>query len=239
QRFNKKGQFKAVWGWGVKDGQEQSEVCKTKTACQAGIVGSGAGQFSNPTSIAVDSSKGSSKGSVYVGDAGNNVVQKFTSGGKYVSTIDGSSTSQGHFVALAGVAVDQNGTLWVADAGTGNVLQFNAAGTFLGEWNDPSGSPLAIAVDATHGAVYLISGNGATERFTLTGGSQTTIDPGSGTALGLDPQTGNLYVDHGNSVVVYDSAGHQVDTLFSLGAATTSQGLAYYSTGHGSSTGKK
>ena len=48
QRFNKKGQFKAVWGWGVKDGQEQSEVCKTKTACQAGVVGSGAGQFSVP-----------------------------------------------------------------------------------------------------------------------------------------------------------------------------------------------
>ena len=239
QRFNKKGQFKAVWGWGVKDGQEQSEVCKTKTACQAGVVGSGAGQFSVPTSIAVDSSKGPSKGNVYVGDAGNNVVQKFTSGGKYLSTIDGSTTPQGHFVSLAGVAVDQTGTLWVADAGTGNVAQFNAAGTFLGEWNDPSGSPQAIAVDATHGAVYLINGNGATERFTFTGGGQTTVDGASGTALGLDPQTGNLYVDHGNNVVVYDPTGHQIDTLFSLGAATTSRGLAYYSTGKGNSAGKK
>ena len=160
QKFNKKGKFKAVWGWGVKDGQEQSEVCKTKTDCQAGIAGAGAGQFSIPTSVAVDSSKGPSKGNVYVGDAGNNVVQKFTSGGKYLSTIDGSTTPQGHFVSLAGVAVDQNGTLWIADAGTGNVAQFNAAGTFLGEWNDPSGSPRAIAVDATHGAVYLINGNG-------------------------------------------------------------------------------
>ena len=168
---------------------------------------SGAGQFSIPTSIAVDSSKGPSKGNVYVGDAGNNVVQKFTSGGKYLSTIDGSTTPQGHFVSLAGVAVDQTGNLWVADAGTGNVAQFNAAGTFLREWNDPSGSPQAIAVDATHGAVYLINGNGATERFTFTGGGQTTVDGASGTALALDPQTGNLYVDHGNNVVVYDPTG--------------------------------
>ena len=31
----------------------------------------------------------------------------------------------------------------------------NAAGTFLGEWNDPGGSPGAIAVDATHGGQRL------------------------------------------------------------------------------------
>ena len=207
QRFNKKGQFKAAWGWGVKDGEEESQVCKNKTNCQAGIPGVGRRPVLLPTSIAVDSSKGPSRGNVYVGDAGNNVVQKFNPGGKYLSTIDGSTAPQGHFVSLAGVAVDQNGNLWVADAGTGNVIEFDAAGTFVSSGR-PVRSPAAIAVDATNDAVYLINGNGATERFTLTGGSPTTVDRGSGTALALNPQTGNLYVDHGNDVVVYDSAGH-------------------------------
>src|SRR5262249_6484143 len=34
QRLNKKGQFKAAWGWGVKDGTEESQVCKTRTNCE-------------------------------------------------------------------------------------------------------------------------------------------------------------------------------------------------------------
>jgi streptogramin lyase len=238
EKFNKMGKFIAAWGWGVKDGAAQSEVCKSKTKCQAGVPGTGAGQFSNPTSVAVDSSSGPSRGDVYVGDASNNVVQKFTSSGKYRSTIDGSSTSQGRFFSLAGVAVDQSGNLWTADAGSGNIAQFNPNGTFLGEWNDPSGTPRAIAVDSMHGAVYLIT-FGTTERFTFTGGARTTIDSGSGRALALDPQTGNLYVDHGADVAVYDSTGALVDKLFSLGTTTNSQGLAYFATGKGKSAGKK
>jgi len=238
EKFDKDGKFLAAWGWGVTDGKAASEACKSKSKCQAGIPGAGAGQFTTPTSVAVDSSKGTSRGNVYVGDAGTNVIQKFTSGGKYLSTIDGSNSSQGHFVALAAVAVDQNGTLWVADAGTGNVLQFNAAGTFLGQWSDPSGSPGAIAVDATRGAVYLIT-FGTTERFTFTGGGRTTIDSNSATALALDPQTGDLYVDHGANVVIYNSAGALIDTLFSLGTTTNSQGVAYRSTGRNNSAGKK
>ena len=238
EKFDKDGKFLAAWGWGVNDGAAMSEACKSKTACQAGLPGAGAGQFTTPTSVAVDSSKGSSRGNVYVGDAGTNVVQKFTASGKYLSTIDGSNTTQGHFVSLAGVAVDQNGNLWTVDAGTGNVAQFNEAGTFLGEWNDPSGSPGAIAVDATRGAVYLIT-FGTTERFTFTGGGRTAIDSNSATALALDPQTGNLYVDHGANVAIYNQTGALIDTLFSLGPTTNSQGVAYRSTGHNNSAGKK
>jgi hypothetical protein len=181
---------------------------------------------------------GSTRGDLYVGDVSNNVVQKFSPGGKYLATIDGSGTPLGHFASLVAIAVDQNGTLWTADGGNNTIGQFNKNGTFLGEWNDPSGSPSAIAVDANHGAVYLIT-FGTTERFSFTGGGRTTIDSNSATALALDPQTGNLYVDHGNKVSIYDSTGALIDTLFSLGATTNSQGLAYYSTGKGNSAGKK
>ena len=185
QRFNQKGVFKAAWGWGVKDGKAQSEVCTNKKGCQPGIPGAGPGQFQNPTSVAVDTSKSSSKGSVYVGDAGNNVVLKFKSSGKFLSTIYGTSvTGQGHFVSLGGVAVDQNGNVWTTDIATGNVDKFDSTGTFVQEFPIPSSLGSlegGIAVDSNHGgALYLIlNGNfsGITVKFTLSGGGGTTIDP--------------------------------------------------------------
>src|SRR5215469_16106376 len=229
QKFNAKGQFVTAFGWGVANGQARSQVCSAN--CQAGIAGSGPGQFSNPTSIAFGNATGAaSAGKLFVGDAGNNVVVIFDGSGNFLSSIDGSTTPQGHFVSLAGVAVDASGNLWTADSGTGNVDEFDPKGNFLQQWSDPSGTPQAIAVDAPHNAVYLLT-FGTTARFTLTGGGQTTIDSGSGTALALDPQFGNLYVDHGHDVAVYDPAGTQIDTLFSLsaGVTTNSQGLAFRS----------
>jgi hypothetical protein len=236
QKFDKRGRFKGAWGWGVKDGAETSEVCKKRTDCQAGVAGSGAGQFALPTSVAVDAY--GRKSEVYIGDAGNNVVQKFNRFGKYLTTIDGSAAPQGHFVGLVGVAVDQSSQLWTADAGTGNVDEFDSAGNFLQEWS-PGISIQAIAVDAVHDAVYLIDGSGETVRFTLGGGNQTTIDAGSGVALAVDPETGDLYVAHGGDVAVYDATGTRIDSLFSLGATTDPGGLAYYSTGHRRSAGRR
>ena len=162
------GNFIAAWGWGVNDGEARSEVCKSN--CQAGIPGSGAGQFSRPTTVAVDSTS-----KVYVGDAGNNVVEKFDASGTFLGTTDGSSTPQGRYSSLAGVAVDQSGNLWTADGSTNNIDEFNAGGTFLQQWNDTHGSPTAIAVDSANNAVYLITGS-LTERWTSTGKAVAEID---------------------------------------------------------------
>src|SRR5262249_54721145 len=65
------------------------------------IAALGAGQLSNPTSIAVDSSGGPSAGDVYVGDVGPNVVLKFDANGTLLATIDGSTSTQGHFSSVA------------------------------------------------------------------------------------------------------------------------------------------
>jgi NHL repeat len=242
QKFDKSGKFESAWGWGVRDGKEQSEVCTHRNDCQAGVPGSGAGQFLNPRSIAVDNfSGGQSKGAVYVGDPGTNVVQKFNRNGKYMSTIDGSTSPQGLFVGVAGVAVDQMGNLWVVDSGTANVVEFDVQGKFLQQWNDTHGPPSAITVDSAHNAVYLITGN-TTERWSLTGDYEAQIDPAvffgslgfsgpTASALALDPGTGNLYVDHSGDlgdVIVYDPTGIQLDDL-SLGSNTNSQGLAFAS----------
>jgi DNA-binding beta-propeller fold protein YncE len=257
--FGPSGTFIAAFGWGVADGKPQSEVCTS--SCQAGIPGSGPGQFSNPTSIAIGVSGSPSAGKVFVGDAGNNVVLKFDASGSFISTIDGTSSPQGHFQSLVGVSVDQAGNLWTADASTGNIDEFNAKGAFVQQWTDTHGPPSAIAVDSANGAAYVMisspsvpatiaSGAPITERWTLTGQPKGQVDRptflalsrGSGSALALDPATGNLYVDHNGSgladVAVYDRNGVQVDDL-SLPSTSNSEGLAFRPRGPGNPTGKQ
>jgi hypothetical protein len=51
------------------------------------------------------------------------------------------------------------------------------------------------------------------------------IDNGAGVALGLNQKTGDLYVDHGSDVAIYDNTGTQIGSLSLL--STMSQGLAF------------
>ncbi len=52
EEFSPIGVFMRAFGWGVKDGKSEAEVC-TET-CQPGIAGSGPGQFNTPWGIAIE-----------------------------------------------------------------------------------------------------------------------------------------------------------------------------------------
>ena len=163
--FTGKGAFIRAWGWGVADGEtEAPQVCTVRCYGGKGVphstgapyVGSGAGQFNGPEGIAVDSSGFSaSEGDVYVVDAGNHRVQKFSPEGTFllmfggqvnVSTADlcvaGEEAScrsgvnaggAGEFKGLEkrAIAVDDTGTVLVGDEN--RVQEFSEAGTLLGE----------------------------------------------------------------------------------------------------------
>ena len=255
--FGPTGNFIEAFGWGVVDGQAKAEVCTI--SCQGGIAGSGPGQFASPTTIAIGAPPGPAANKVFVGDAGNNVVDTFNADGNLVSTTDGTSTPQGHFQNLVGVALDRNGNLWTADGSTNNVDEFDAHGAFINQWTDTHGSPSAIAVDSARDSVYLtipsqsgcsfLCSGDVTERWTLTGSPQGEIDRPlaygsegfggpSASALGVDPSTGDLYVDHNldpmSDVRVYDPTGTQVDQLLIGPATADSDGLAFSSLRGGS-----
>lgn len=68
-----------AWGWGVEDGTYAFQTCTT--GCQAGIEGSGNGQFKYPEGIAIDND-----GKLYVADSGNNRIQRFTTSGSWETT---------------------------------------------------------------------------------------------------------------------------------------------------------
>src|SRR6185295_9898658 len=77
QKFDSSGSFQSTWGWGVLDGSSAFQICTS--SCQAGLGGSGDGQFNVPERLATDPS-----GNIYVADHNSNRIQKFDSSGNFL-----------------------------------------------------------------------------------------------------------------------------------------------------------
>jgi len=102
-----------------------------------GTPGSGNGEFTDPTGVAV-SEVGSLKGDVYVVDRGDNRVEVFTSTGTYVSQFDGTGAPTGVFSSPQWIAVDNStgpsaGDVYVTDTGHKVIDKFSATGTYIGQ----------------------------------------------------------------------------------------------------------
>ena len=67
--------FVAAWGWGVRDGGNEHQICTS--SCQEGIGGSGDGQLKLPSGVATDSVSNVDN----VADLENDRIQKFDSSG--------------------------------------------------------------------------------------------------------------------------------------------------------------
>lgn len=70
-------------------------------------------------------------GNIYATDGGNNVVQKFTKSGTYVTSFGSSGSGNGQLSNPNGIAIDSSGNIWVADFGNNRVEEFSSSGTFL------------------------------------------------------------------------------------------------------------
>ncbi len=155
-KLDSSGHFLAAWGWGVKDGNNSSEVCST--GCHTGLSGSGAGQFETPFFIAVDNSSGPSAGDVYVGDTGDNVVQKFDPSGALVSGwgTDGAKT---YGEGISGIAVNAAGELIVPPGGPGGIAVDKFGHIYGG----------SVAIDASTSDRYYDTGESIHEYATSAG----------------------------------------------------------------------
>jgi DNA-binding beta-propeller fold protein YncE len=130
-------------------GNDQIEFYSPTTGKRTGMFstfGSGNGQLNSPRDIAIDGSA-----NIYVADAGNNRVQKFTSNGTFVWATQGTPTSKCKSTlanstclnAAIGVTWDAtNNVLLVADTGDSLIKAFDANGNWL--WTSPAGATLGV-----------------------------------------------------------------------------------------------
>jgi len=205
--------------------------------------------FNLPTLLAVDNSTGSSRGDLYVPNLFNNVVDKFSPSGEYEGQIG--------FSFPTGVAVDPaNGDVYVAGPfgngpfGSVSVFEPSAFVPEASEHTTPSssfsaGTPTSIAVDSA-GIFYATQFLGTvTDVFNLAGEHQGTLQstqtpPRIAQSVAVDPANGEVSVDEGNQISVFDSSGNPLGIPFgsgnladSVGVAVDPEGNLYASTAEG------
>ena len=93
-----------------------------------GKKGSANGQFQYPCDIAIDS-----QGLVYVTDAGNHRIQKFTQNGKFVAQFGSYGSGPRQLNRPHGITIDTAGTglVYVSEEGNHRVSVFTSDGVFV------------------------------------------------------------------------------------------------------------
>ncbi len=82
--FDSTGGFLKAWGWGIRDGAAELQVCTTETGCQQGSSGGGPGELNVPLGLALDQGD-----NVWGLDWSNRRLQKFTQAGEFVLMVGG------------------------------------------------------------------------------------------------------------------------------------------------------
>jgi sugar lactone lactonase YvrE len=181
-----------------------------------GSAGSGIGQFAFAHHLAV-----SPRGDVYVGDLLNNRVQRFTSGGTFVSLWNG-----GH--QMDGVALAPDGTVYVV--GGNLVSHYTESGGLIAAWGSTGSgdgqfqAPLDVAVDAD-GYVYVTDWlNHRIQKFTAAGGFVAKWGS-QGAANGQFETPLGLTVEPGGTLLVADAGSSRIQRFTADGSFVTAWGI--------------
>lgn len=184
------------------------------------------GSAFTPYKAAVDEATGD----IYVIDtgAGNDVVDRFSADGVYLSQLKGSDTASGHFNAGGAddIAVDNSGgprqgTVYVITENASTIFAFDPQGNFLWQSNGNLQDTCGVGVDA--------NGNVWTSDY-FTGVQQR--DPASGAPVGTAVQIGtsgcsiafdsanNLFMNiYAGGVNKYDASAYTTSTPFETNAS--------------------
>jgi hypothetical protein len=181
-----------------------------------GAPGSGAGQFEEPSGVAVDEVALGHEGDVYVVDTGNDRVQWLSPNGKELKgQFDGSETPAGSFSAPTAIAVDNStspfdpssGDVYVLDSGHNVIDKFDAGGKYVGQittgaGSEPFGELDGVAVDA-EGLLWVYQASGEIDSYSSAEANQflasLTSPFGTSPGFAVDAHD-NLYVRRGEPV---------------------------------------
>ncbi len=158
QELNEKGEFVLTFGWGVSNGESKFEICTS--SCRAGIAGSGNGQLSDPSAVALDS-----KGNIWVVDRGNNRLEEFSEKGEYLLHTGVKGKESGQFEQPSGIAADAKGDVWVVDELNRRIQELNEKGEYVKQIKiEGYGYPNNVAING-HNDVWVVGSSGPAEEF--------------------------------------------------------------------------
>jgi len=155
-KYDNQGNFLRMWGWGVRNGAAEFQICTS--GCEGGITGSGNGQFSLPTEIAVLGD------TVYVSDWSNNRVQLFSRNGTFKKKIGVSQQA-------AGVDVSPSGDIYVVVYFADEIVQFDNTGSEIARWGATGSGigqfdyPYGVAVSPNGDVFITDSDNHRVQKF--------------------------------------------------------------------------
>jgi hypothetical protein len=256
--FDQDHDFLFAFGWGVDTGAAELQKCTTASGCQAGIRGSGAGQFDRPTRVAVDNDPVSpSHHAVYVG-TDNYRVKKFTNEGAFVlqfgeqgagecqfensnGSQDPLSVGPGGVVSVADT-IPQGQTTWLA-----RIHRFSDAGACIGTTPLETAEKVNIdlAVDDTGNSYLALFLAGGIVKFDSAGSEVFSRGVGAGNYVNAITRdaSGAIYVQQrefrvnsGGSylpLTEYDEGGAVLSRFGYDQIAENSSGIAVDPSGNG------
>ncbi|MCP1310834.1 fibronectin type III domain-containing protein [Paenibacillus tyrfis] len=191
----------------------------------SGAFGTSLGEFSNPTSVAVDRS-----GNVYVADRENHRVQKLTVAtgvwSEWKSGDGRSGSGLGEFKNPNGVAVDSSGNVYVADTGNHRIQKLTAATGVWSEWKSSGGGsgsglgefsgPARVSVDSSDNVYVADTGNHRIQKLTAATGVWSEwkrSGGGSGSGLGEFSNPSEVAIDGSGNIYVADAGNHRIQKL--------------------------
>jgi len=175
-----------------------------------GALGSGDGQFAGPSGIVVDAA-----GDVYVADARNQRIQKFSADGPFLLKWGTLGLADGQFQFPVRVAVGSDGKVYVTDLRNHRVQVFDTNGRFLTKWGFLGGgdgffqSPGGIAVDSATNVYVADTGNDRVQKFSEDGRFLTKWGS-EGRGDGQLNGPNGIAVDGARNVYVADTSNHRV-----------------------------
>jgi len=114
----------------IKNDNLQYTDLDNKFSTKWGTLGSGNGQFHQPTDIAVNSLNGM----LYVADTFNNRIQVFDTDGNYVADWGQPGIQDGQFSHPTNIGISPWGDIYVTDSGNSRIQRFDSNGTFISKW---------------------------------------------------------------------------------------------------------
>jgi sugar lactone lactonase YvrE len=192
-----------------------------------GSSGSGAGQFSHPAGVALDS-----EGHLWALDQGNDRVEEFSESGEVGEVFGSAGSSKGQLNEPSAITVDSKGKIWVLDSGNYRVEQFSSvgkAGKILGsQGTGPgqfSGKPEGLAADANGNIWVSNTYSGNIEEFNAKGEYVKSIGK-KGTGTGELEEPKGLAIGANGNIWVADWKNDRIVEFSESGAYVAQFGTA-------------